>query len=154
MDYYDSTYDSELFQSPSASDAALNGAAFLGIVIAVLLIVVIVYVVSAIFLGMIFKKAGIESWKAWVPVYNNWVLLEMGGQHGWLSLLAFVPFGSLVTAVFMYIAMYHIAIKFGKDGTLFIVLAIVAPVVWYIWLAVDKTAVWNGSAQPNKTVTG
>lgn len=140
---YESTYDSSVYSSSSASDAVVGGT-LLAVVLITIFAVIIAYVVGAILLGMIFKKAGIESWKAWVPVYNNWVLLEMGGQQGWLALLSFIPGGSIVTLIFMYIAMYHIAIRFGKDGTLFIALAILVPIVWYLWLAVDKTAVWQG----------
>lgn len=136
-------YESTTYGTTSASDAAAGGGVIIAILLIMLLMLIAVYVIGAIFLGMIFKKAGIESWKAWVPIYNNWVLLEMGGQQGWISLLSLVPGASIVTAIFMYIAMYHIAIKFGKDGTLFLLLAIFLPIVWFIWLAVDKTAVWN-----------
>lgn len=143
---YDSTYDSA-YQSSSASsaDAALAGGIFLVTILVTLVFIIIFYVIYSIFLGMVFKKAGIEAWKAWVPIYNNWVLLEMGGQKGWIALLTLIPGGSLVTAVFMYIAMYHIAIAFGKDAMLFIILAIFAPIIWVIWLGVDKTAVWNAA---------
>ncbi len=110
-----------------------------------LVVTVIIYVVFAIFLSMVFKKAGIEGWKAWVPVYNNWVMLEMGDQPGWWSILALIPFVNIVAAVFMYIAMYRIGLKFGKEGV-FVLLGIFLPPVWLIWLAVDKTAVWNPSA--------
>jgi len=108
-----------------------------------LVIAVVVYVVMAIFLGKIFKKAGIESWKAWVPIYNNWVLLELGDQKGYWAVLAIIPVVNIVAAVFMYIAMYNIGLKFGKEGA-FVLLAIFLPLVWMIWLAVDKST-WKGS---------
>jgi hypothetical protein len=44
----------------------------------------------------------------------------------------------------MYIAMYHIGKKLGKDGV-FVLLAIFLPIVWLIWLAVDKSK-WNDKA--------
>ncbi len=139
---YDSTYQSG---SVSSADSAAAAAIVLITIVVTLVIIVIVYVIYSIFLGMVYKKAGIEAWKAWVPIYNNWVLLELGGQKGWLALLTFVPFGSLITAVFMYISMYHIGIAFRKDPMLFLILAIFAPIVWVIWLAVDKTAVWDST---------
>jgi hypothetical protein len=113
---------------------------------------IIAYVVNAVFLGMIFKKAGVESWKAWVPVYNVWVMLELGGQKGWLSLLlllSWIPVlgfvAAVVSAVFTAIAAYKIGLGFGKEGV-FVLLYIFLPIVWLIWLAVDKTAVWKQSA--------
>ena len=86
----------------------------------------------------IFKKAGVKPWIAWVPFYNNWKLLELGGQQGFWAVLAIVPFVNIVAAIFLYIAMFHVGKKFGKDGA-FVLLAIFLPFVWLIWLAVDKS---------------
>jgi len=154
---YDTTYDPYTYQTTSDVDAGAMFAIF-G-VIAVLGI--IAYVVNSIFLGMVFKKAGVESWKAWVPVYNLWVFMELGGQKGWLSLLVlanFIPFvgwiGGIVGVVFACIAAYRIGLNFGKEGV-FVLLYIFLGLVWTIWLAVDKTAVWKPvdggqSAPPEK----
>lgn len=95
---------------------------------------------------MIFKKAGVPAWKAWVPIYSTWVMLELGDQPGWWVLLNFVPFVNLVALVFMYIAMYNIGLKLQKEGW-FVILAIFLPIVWLIWLALDKST-WQGSAAP------
>jgi hypothetical protein len=127
-----------------------------GFFMALGLFAILSYVVTAIFMGMMFKKAGIPAWKAWVPVYNAWTFLEMGGQKGWLSLLLLlggIPLLGLipviVATVYMCIAAYHIGLNFGKEAWFVILYILVGP-VWLIWLAVDKTAVWNsGSAQPN-----
>jgi hypothetical protein len=110
-------------------------------------IVATVYVITALLLSRIFKKAGIEGWKAWVPIYNNWILLELGGQKGFWAVLTLIPFVNVVSAVFMIIAMYHIGLKFGKEGA-FVLLAIFVPLVWYIWLAVDDSK-WKGPRPKN-----
>ena len=104
---------------------------------------IIAYIVNAIFLGKIFKKAGIESWIAWVPIYNNWKMLEIGGQKGYWSVLALLPVVQIASIVFVIIAMYNIGLKFGKTGG-FVALAILLPFVWVIWLAID-TSVWNNA---------
>jgi hypothetical protein len=144
-----SVYDSSLYDSSTAigsgSDAAAAGVMFgiLGF------ITILSYVVTSLFMGMMFKKAGIPAWKAWVPVYNAWTFLEMGDQKGWISLLlllswipllGFIP--AIVAAVFMCIAAYRIGLNFGKEAW-FVVLYILISPVWLIWLAVDKTAVWK-----------
>ena len=103
----------------------------------------IVYVIMALCLSRIFKKAGVEEWKAWVPFYNTWVTLELGGQKGFWAVLAIIPFVNIVAAIFMLIAMYHIGLKLGKSGA-FVLLAIFFPLIWYIWLAVDKST-WQGA---------
>lgn len=148
---YDNTYDPSMYDSTtstmSSADAAAAFLVFMGIFA---VIAIVSYVVYALFLGMIFKKAGIDSWKAWVPVYNTWLMYEMGDQPGWWSILAFIPFVNIVAVVFMYIAMYKIGLKFGKEGV-FVLLAIFLPIVWLIWLAVDKTAVWKPTVASGST---
>jgi hypothetical protein len=137
--YYNQPYD---YDTPEAQAATAGMIIFF--ILLSLIIAVGVYVLNAIMLGKIFKKAGVESWKAWVPVYNSWVTLELGGQQGWWSILAFIPLVNIVAAVFLYIAMYHVGLKLGKEGA-FVLLAIFLPIVWLIWLAVDKS-VWNEAA--------
>ncbi len=105
---------------------------------------IISYVVVAICMMQIFKKAKVPTWIAWVPFYNQWKMLEIGGQQGFWAVLSIVPIANIVSMVFMYIAMYHIGKKLGK-GDAFIVLGIFLPYVWFIWLAADKS-VWKDSA--------
>jgi hypothetical protein len=138
-DYYTTSYTTYDAETAGAALAISAAAIVIG-----LLIAAAVYVVCAIFLGKIFAKAGVPSWIAWVPFYNNWKLLEIGGQQGFWAVLAILPIVGYVSAVFMYIAMYHIGKKLGKEGS-FVVLGIFLPIVWFIWLGSDKS-VWNDSA--------
>ena len=126
-----------------SSDAAAASAAMaLVVVLAISFIAAVAgYVIRSLALAKIFKKARRDEWRAWVPVYNQWVLLQLGGQAGWWSLLMFIPGVNLVAMVFHYIAMYHVGTKLGKDGV-FVLLAIFLPIVWYIWLGFDRS-VWN-----------
>ena len=87
------------------------------------------YVVLAISLMGFFRKVGVEPWIAWVPIYNTWKWLEIGGQQGWLALIALIPYGGIVSSVFLYIGMYRTGRAFGKDGA-FLVLGIFLPFVW------------------------
>lgn len=137
--YYNYTYTD---YSPAANGAAI--ALGIGFAVFMLLFAAAIYVVSAIFLGKIFKKAGVPSWAAWVPFYNSWKLLEIGGQQGFWAVLAILPIVNIVSAIFMIIAMYHVGLKLGKDGA-FVVLGIFLPIVWLIWLGVDKSK-WNDKA--------
>lgn len=141
----ENSYDSSTFGSSGDAVAMSVFYMFLGVVM------IISYVIYAIFLSMIFKKAGVEGWKAWVPIYNQWVFLELGGQKGWLSLLSLlgvIPFLGLIPALVAYvysaIAAYKIGLDFGKEGV-FVLLYIFLPIVWVIWIAVDKTAIWKGA---------
>ncbi|MEI6850688.1 MAG: DUF5684 domain-containing protein [Candidatus Saccharibacteria bacterium] len=139
---YESTYNS----SVSSGDVAGGFALFAGgMMVFMLISILIAYAISSFLLSRIFKKAGVEGWIAWVPIYNMWTLFELGDQKGWLVLLNFVPIVQIVSLVYMYIAMYHIGRKFGKEDW-FIALAIFLPIVWYIILAFDKSQ-WNGGMQ-------
>lgn len=137
--------------STSAADAGVAAAAYAVVFLVVLIFAVVAYVLYAYFLSRIFKKAGVEQWKAWVPVYNNWVTLELGGQQGFWSVLAFIPFVNIVAAVFMYISMYEIGLKLQKSGA-FVLLAIFLPFVWLIWLAFDSSK-WQGKKPVTTTGT-
>ena len=150
-----SMYDTSIYEGSSAATSSGDAAA-MGVMFGVLgFLTILAYVVSAIFMGMMFKKAGVPAWKAWVPVYNVWTFLELGGQKGWISLLlllswipllGFIP--AIVAAVFMAIAAYRIGLNFGKEGW-FVVIYIFLTLVWLIWLAVDKTAVWQPGVAAN-----
>lgn len=119
--------------------------AFMGVIIVAILIGFILgYVIYAIILGKIFKKAGIKPSIAWIPVYSNWKLLEMGDQKGFWAI--FVFFFAPVTSVFTLIAMYHIGKKFGKEDWFFALAILVLP-AWLLILAFDKS-VWNATAAP------
>jgi len=131
----------------STSSTRVDDGAVLALVTTFFLIIIVAnYIVSAIFLSKIFKKAGLAGWPAWVPFYNNWKLLEIGGQPGFWAALSWISPVSIVSAVFTYIAVYHVGLKLGKSGA-FVVLGIFLPIVWIIWLAVDKS-IWDEKASP------
>lgn len=130
-------YEPQPYQTERAADVAAAGVILVFVFFAIAAAVA-GYVVTAYLLGRIFKKAGEKPWKAWVPVYNNWVLLELGGQQGFWAVLAFIPIVNIVALVFTCIAFYNIGLRFGKDGA-FVLLAIFLPIVWLIWLAFDSS---------------
>ena len=133
----------------SNGNAEAAGAAFVFLFVALILPFLLIlalanYVVTSIFLMNIFTKAGVASWIAWVPFYNQWKLLEIGGQQGFWAVLTIVPIIQWVSMVFIYIAAYHIGKKLGKSGA-FVLWAIFLPLVWFIWLGADKSK-WNDKA--------
>ncbi len=140
--YTDSSYYSSS-STLSPSDAAAAGALIAVMSLFFIVIGLVAYVVMSLCLMRIFKKAGVKQWIAWVPIYNSWKTLEIGGQQGFWAVLAIIPVVNIVAAVLLYIAMYNIGLKLNKPGA-FILLAIFLLFVWYIWLAVDKS-VWDES---------
>ena len=131
MDYdYDYTYSDG---AAAGTILAIYGAFFLFS----LVFAAAVYVLMALALSSFFKKVGVESWIAWVPIYNTWKWLELGGQPGWLSLLSLVSPAGIVTSVFLYVGMHRTGIAFRKDAA-FLVLGIFLPFVWAFMLSSDK----------------
>ena len=132
----------------NTSNGTLDDATAVALIVLLMIfsfvVTIIAYVIVGLTLMRIFKKAGVKPWAAWVPVYNSWKMLEIGGQKGFWSIIILVPIAQIIGLVFFYIAMYHIGKKLGKDDA-FIVLGIFLPLVWYIWLAVDKST-WNDNA--------
>jgi len=98
-----------------------------------LVLALALYVVNAFALMSLFRKVGVQPWIGWVPYYNTWTVLELGGQPGPLALLSLAPYGSYVVLVFLAIAHHRTGIAFGKD-TSWVVLAIFVPFVWALLL--------------------
>lgn len=133
----------DITYSQAAADPAAAAGIGIEIFIFVLIFFIIGYALGSWLLGRIFKKAGVASWKAWVPIYSSWVQLEIGGQKGFWILLAFIPVVNIVTIVFYYMALYTIGLKLGKSGA-FVLLGIFLPIVWLVWLAFDDSK-WLGA---------
>lgn len=144
---YTYTYD-------TPTDANLDGALLSGLFTFLILFALVSYAITAFLLGKVFQKAGVPQWAAWVPIYNNWKLLQLGNQQGFWAVLALIPFVNIISVIFLYIAMYHVGRKLGKEGW-FVLIAIFLPIVWMIWLGFDDSR-WPKeerplSAKPNAT---
>ncbi len=102
------------------------------------------YVWTALALSAVFRKSGEEGWKAWVPVLNIVVLLQLGGLSGWLVLLALVPIaGALALWVVQVIACYRINLAFGHGAGMTVLAALLFP-VWATVLGFGS-ARWLGA---------
>ena len=144
---YDSTYElyapTEL--SVSGSSTITSPALTATVIIIALVIGIVAYLLTSWLMGRIFRKAGEESWKAFVPVYNSWTFLEVGGQKGYWALLAFVPVVGIASVVFMIIAAIEIGKNLGKSGA-FALLFVFFDLIWMLILAFDGST-WNGNSR-------
>lgn len=69
------------------------------VIIGYSLILLAYIAVTIICLWKIFKKAGRPGWAAVIPFYNMYVLFEISGMNGWLSLLMYVPAANIIVLV-------------------------------------------------------
>lgn len=118
--------------------AAAGLALFSGVFLIIWLAVLAVMVVS---MWKIFEKAGVEGWKAIIPVYNGWVMAEIAGKPGWWALVGLagiIPlvgiFASLAAFVLYVLIAIELAKAFGKDPV-YAALLILLPVVGFPMLA-------------------
>ena len=65
------------------------------------------YLLTAITLMFFFRKVGVAPGIAWVPIFNTWTWLRVGGQPGPIALLALTP-AAIVVRIFLALAMYRI----------------------------------------------
>lgn len=129
------------YSSYGSADSAAAAGVAVGVFIFMMVMALAIYIVSALLLSSVFKKAGVAPWKAWVPILNSWKILEIGGQQGFWAILAIVPIANIVAVIFMIIAMHNINRKLSYDVGM-TVLAIFLPLIWLIILAISKNP-WN-----------
>ena len=132
----------------TGTDTAAAAATATMLLTAYFFVSVLAYVFVSFVMGKIFTKAGVEPWKAWVPVYNTWVFLELGGQKGWLILLAFLPGVNIIAGIFMIIAAYNIGLAFNKNGAWVLLYIFLSP-VWFLLLAFDSSTYNSGMTGGN-----
>ena len=149
---YDSYYYDSDYSSSSVSPAETTGIlavllAYMGIIV---MILIGVYILTSIAKMKIFKKAGLPGWKAWVPFYNNWLFLELGGYNGALIFLAFIPFfGGIALLVATCLAANEISKKLDKSD-IFILFPLgvitggITTIIWYCIAGFGKST-WNDS---------
>lgn len=107
----------------------IDDSAAVGLGMLTFLLIVVLYVWTALALSAVFRKSGEQPWKAWVPVLNQVVLLQLGGFSGWLFLLILVPFaGPLIVWALLIAACYRINVAFGHGVGMTVLAALVLPV--------------------------
>jgi hypothetical protein len=134
--------------------AALTG----GFLLFVTLISLVFLVVMIASLWKIFEKAGVEGWKAIIPVYNGWVLAEIVGKPGWWALVGLggiIPVVGFIASIAAFVLGIILAIElaksFGKDP-IYAALYVLVPIVGYPMLAfgADKYIGPGGSKSGSK----
>ncbi len=109
-------------------------------------------------LWKMFEKAGQPGWKAIVPYYNTWTLVEIVGLNWYWFLVAMVStiisilglealsfIGTVANVVANVNIYYNLSKKFNKD-TSWVVLSVFFGFVTIPMLGYSKTEVWNNAA--------
>ena len=131
----------------------------LGLGMLTFVLIVVLYVWTALALSAVFRKSGEQPWKAWVPIYNQVVLLQLGGYSGWLYLLILLPFvGPLLVWALLIAACYRINVAFGHGVGMTVLAALLLPVWASIlgfgparWLGTELTGRGAPGGGPRRT---
>lgn len=161
------------YDSGNVDPGALAALAAFGVFF--LLLAVALYAVNAIFLTKILKNAGHKSpIAAWVPVWNMAALMDVGGiKQPWIwTLVIFagsviggsIPGIGFILSLAVFVASVIVTIWLARGlqgalrtgGTGGIVLAVLVPIAWVIWMGVvsgrnryDRgTALREGDSMP------
>ena len=133
-------YNLNYYNAPSAG----------GIMATLLVPIIISSIISVIMivaLWKVFTKAGKPGWASIVPIYNSWVLFEIGGQNGAYIFFSLIPcVGPIIFLVYEIKAMLEIAKRFGKT-TGFGVLMIFFPYIAFLILAFSNAS-YSVAAEP------
>jgi len=132
----------------NATDAT---AAVFGTLI-ILLLSAGIYVWTALALSAVLRKSGVEAWKAWVPILNAAVLLQLAGFSPWLVLLALVPVVNIAFLVVWVIALFRVNVSFGFGAGMTVLGLLVFPV----WASVVGwgSARWVGRDAASRALLG
>ncbi|MBA2612993.1 MAG: S26 family signal peptidase [Bacteroidetes bacterium] len=111
--------------------------------------------VLASFFGLskLFTKAGIESWKGWIPVYNFYILSKLLGKPWWWCLIMIVPGVNIL----MYgVYGFNVARAFNKPSNNDLLFASILPYIFFVKLGFDDTAKFVGldkfKIEPSKLI--
>ncbi|MBP6686589.1 MAG: S26 family signal peptidase, partial [Lacibacter sp.] len=89
-----------------------------------------------------FKKAGVEGWKAFVPFYNVWIMVELAGMKRYWFFLQFIP----IVGWFITIAILIDFVKtFGKFAFWQHVLTVLVPIVYFSYIGYNSTDKYLGA---------
>ena len=99
------TYDSLTDEQKALADKILLFAGGFGLVI---------YVFTSFCMMKIADKLSIpNSWLAWIPIAQAWVMVRAAGKPGWWLILLFIP---LVNIVIAFIILFAMPVNLGKSS--------------------------------------
>ena len=110
----------------------------------------IIFIIAALgwHIGMygMFKKAGIEGWKAFIPFYNTWCMIEkMNLKRAWFFLQLIPIAGQFITIWITIKFVEH----FGRFGFLHHAATVLIPFIYFPYLGFSKNEKYAGQAVVN-----
>lgn len=112
------TFVADAYSSAASNDGAAASGSF------------IAYLLVAIGMWPMLRKAGMPVWGGFIPIYNIYLQIKLAGRSGWLLFLYLIPFVNLIVAIVVAVG---VARAFGKDGLYgFFLLFVLQPIGYLI----------------------
>lgn len=115
----------------------------------------VVYLISVLLvllpswgLSRLFVKAGIPSWKAYIPFYNTWVMQEKAGRPTYWAILQLIPVAGWFITMGIFIEWVKL---FGKFSLLSHTLAAFVPFFYFPYIAPHKDTRFIGAEGVKKS---
>lgn len=104
-------------------------------------------------LSLLFKKAATPGWKAWIPIYNFYILAKLLNKPWWWCLIMIVPGVNIL----MYgVYGFNVARAFNKPSNSELLFASVLPYLFFVKIGHDDTAKFVGLSkykiEPHKII--
>lgn len=112
----------------------------------VLFLFIIAVIVGHVGLYAMFKKAGIEAWKAFIPFYNTWMIVEkckISKVWFWLQIIPIA--GQFISIWITIIFVMH----FGRFSLIHHALTALVPFIYLPYLGFSKDEKWQGEEVVN-----
>ncbi len=93
-----------------------------------------------------FKKAGIEGWKAFVPFYNTWCMVQKMNLKKYWFFLQLIPIAGQFITIWILIKFVE---HFGRFGFLHHAAAVFVPFAYLPYLGFSKNEKYAGTAVVN-----
>jgi len=103
-------------------------------IIIILYLAIIIVAIAAQW--KVFEKAGQPGWACLIPIYNIYIMTQIGKKPGWWVLMLLVPIANIVFAIMI---IHSISEKFGKDAGFTVGLVLLGIVFWPILAFGDAT---------------
>jgi signal peptidase I len=105
-------------------------------------IAVLLFILPAVGLQRLFQKAGRPGWKAWIPLYNTWVMLDIAERPKHWFFWQFLP----VVGWFITLGIYIEFVKvFGKWSFGSHALTVLTAGLYFVYLGYDPQTRYIGA---------
>jgi signal peptidase I len=112
-----------------------------------LLLVIVLFILPALGLALLFKKAGVAPWKAFVPLYNSIVMLQICERPRYWAILQFIPALGILFTLAIWIEFLR---AFGKTRFYQYALVPLTAGIYFLYVGLNPRDKFTGPYEMKK----